>query len=235
MLSSFQNALIIGTGRGTGRALALKLAQAGTNITAVSRTTSDLESLAAENSAITPFIGDGASGIAAGLLERLKPDLLVLAGGTSPEMGSFFKQDWDAFSATWNADTKTTFEFLKAALETPLSSASTIVTVASGAAIGGSPLSGGYAGAKRMQHYLTDYAAWESNRRGLGLRCFTVYPKQFIEGTETAARACKAYADAQGVSAEQFMARWDVQLTPDALAGRILELADPAAANDPGA
>lgn len=235
MTSSIQNALIIGAGRGTGRALALQLADAGTNVTAVARTASDLDVLAAENAAITPHVGDGATGIAAGLLETTKPDLLVLAGGISPLMGSFFEQDWETFSATWNADTRTTFEFLKAAIETPLAPGGTIVTVSSGAAIGGSPLSGGYAGAKRMQHYLTNYASWESNRRDLGLRCFTVYPKQFIAGTKTAMTACKAYADAQGVSSEQFMARWEVPLTPEKLAGRILELVEPSAANDPGA
>ncbi|MEP3279951.1 MAG: SDR family oxidoreductase [Stappiaceae bacterium] len=235
MTSQFSNALIIGASRGTGRALALQLAEAGTKVTAVARTASDLETLAAENAAITSHVGDGASGIAATLLEGIRPDLLVLAGGISPKMGSFFDQDWESFSATWNSDTRTTFEFLKAALETPLSAGSTIVTVSSGAAMSGSPLSGGYAGAKRMQHYLSNYTAWESDRKKLGLRCFTVYPRQFIAGTPTAAVASQAYADARGVPAEKFMAQWEVPLTPELLASRIIELADPVAARDSGA
>lgn len=235
MTSQFSNTLIVGAGRGTGRALALQLASSGAKVTAVARTAADLEELAAENSAISPYVGDGASGIAAALLDELKPDLLVLAGGITPKMGTFFDQDWDSFSATWNSDTKTTFQFLRAAVETPLAPGSTIVTVSSGAAIGGSPLSGGYAGAKRMQHYLTNYTAWESDRRELGLRCFTVYPRQFIAGTETANSASDAYATARGVSQDKFMAQWEKQLTPELLASRIIALADPEAGYELGA
>ena len=235
MSHQFTNALIIGAGRGTGRALALQLATAGSNVTAVARTQADLNALAAENSNITAHVGDGAAGIAVELIEKIKPDLLVLAGGVSPKMGTFFDQDWESFSATWNSDTKTTFEFLKAAIEMPLAPNSTIVTVSSGAAIGGSPLSGGYAGAKRMQHYLTDYAAWESERRKLGLRCFTMYPRQFITGTKTADIASNAYATARGVSQGQFMSQWEKPLTPELLANQIVALANPEAEHKPGA
>lgn len=235
MTAQFRQALIIGAGRGTGRALSLQLAAAGTTVTAVARTETDLANLAAENPNITPYVGDGAAGIAADLVADKMPDLLMLAGGITPQMGSFFEQDWETFSATWNSDTKTTFEFLRAALNSPMAPNSTIVTFSSGAAIGGSPLSGGYAGAKRMQHYLTNYAAWESERLTLGLRCFTVYPKQFIAGTVTAESACAAYATARGVSPEQFMAQWDTPLTEDLLASRTLELVDLKTANKTGA
>lgn len=235
MIAQFKSALIIGAGRGTGREISLQLAASGTKVVAVSRTTTDLDSLAVENANITPSVGDGANGIAAGLIADVKPDLLVLAGGITPKMGTFFEQDWDSFSATWNSDTKTTFEFLQAAIETPMKSGSTIVTFSSGAAIGGSPLSGGYAGAKRMQHYLTNYAAWESDRRELDLRCFTIYPKQFIAGTKTADSACSAYAAARSVSQEQFMSQWEKPLTPEVLASRMIELVDHNATNTTGA
>ena len=43
-------------------------------------------------------------------------------------------------------------------------------TLSSGAALFGSPLSGGYAGAKAAIRWLTDYAADESQRAGLGIR-----------------------------------------------------------------
>ncbi|MEO0384990.1 MAG: SDR family oxidoreductase [Pseudomonadota bacterium] len=235
MTTPFKNALIIGAGRGTGRALALQLAAQGTKVTAVARTAADLEKLHAEAPSIKPYVGDGSAGIAANVIGKVKPDLLILAGGVTPKMGSFFDQDWESFSATWNNDTKTTFDFLKAAIQTPLAPNSTIVTLSSGAAISGSTLSGGYAGAKRMQHYLTNYAAWESDRRNLGLRCFTVYPKQFITGTHTADIASQSYADARGVSQSEFMAQWEAQLTPDLLASRTLELVDPQATQTQGA
>jgi NAD(P)-dependent dehydrogenase (short-subunit alcohol dehydrogenase family) len=235
MITDFQNALIIGAGRGTGRAIAQKLANAGTKVTAVARTSNDLETLAAEQPNVTPHVGDGAGGIAKALLSQLNPDLLVLAGGITPQMSSYHEQDWETFSATWNSDTKMTFEFLQAALEMPLAPNSTIVSLSSGAAISGSPLSGGYAGAKRMQHYLTNYTAWESDKRGLGLRCFTVYPKQFIAGTQTADTASNAYAMARGISQGEFMAQWATPLTTDLLAARVIDLADPKTSHAPGA
>jgi NAD(P)-dependent dehydrogenase (short-subunit alcohol dehydrogenase family) len=235
MTIHFQNALIIGAGRGTGHALALKLANGGTKVTAVSRTAGDLEKLGAKHTNISTHLGDGASGIADKLMKQIKPDLLVLAGGITPKMGSFHEQNWESFSATWNSDTKTTFDFLKAAIEMPMAPQGTIVTVSSGAAISGSMLSGGYAGAKRMQHYLTNYTARESDKLGLGLRCFTVYPKQFIAGTQTADIASNAYATAQGVSQGAFMEQWDAQLTPELLADRMIELVDPTAKHPQGA
>jgi len=235
MTSQYSKALIIGAGRGTGRALALKLADAGIQVTAVARTASDLEKLKAENKDIDVVVGDGSDGIANNLVGDIQPDLLLLAGGITPRMGSFFDQDWDSFSAAWNGDTKTTFEFLKAALITPMARYSAIVTFASGAAINGSWLSGGYAGAKRMQHYLTNYALKESDRRNLGLRCFTVYPLQLILGTSTGDTAVKAYADAQSVSIAEFRAQWDTQLTPDYLAGQVIDLVDRENVHMPGA
>ncbi len=214
MTTQYSKALIIGAGRGTGRALALKLADAGTDVTAVARTASDLGKLKAENTAIEIVVGDGSNDIANGLVADIQPDLLLLAGGITPRMGSFFDQDWESFSAAWNGDTKSTFEFLKAAVTTPMAQDSVIVTFAGGAAINGSWLSGGYAGAKRMQHFLTNYASKESDRRKLGLRCFTVYPLQHIVGTSTGEIATEAYAAAQGVSIAEFRAQWDTQLIP---------------------
>ncbi len=235
MTPEFQNVLIIGAGRGTGRALAERLAATGSNVTAVARTQSDLDTLVAQNPKVSAYVGDGASGIASELLNKVKPNLLVLAGGVTPKMSSFHLQNWDDFSATWNTDTKTTFEFLKAAVEMPMAPKGTIVTISSGAAIGGSYLSGGYAGAKRMQHYLTNYTAREAENLGLGLRCYTVYPKQFITGTQTADIASAAYANAQGVSQDKFMSQWDRQLSPELLADRIIALIDGTADNATGA
>lgn len=40
--------------------------------------------------------------------------------------------------------------------------------ISSGAALAGSPLSGGYAGAKATQRFITAYAQGEANRAGLG-------------------------------------------------------------------
>ena len=49
--------------------------------------------------------------------------------------------------------------------------------MSSGAALRGSPLSGGYAGAKATIRFITGYAADESERAGLGIRFVSVLPQ----------------------------------------------------------
>lgn len=81
-----RHALVTGAGRGLGRAIALALAQAGARVTAVSRTASDLDSLAAEAAGIVPLVGDVQDD---GFLAQVEgmPDLDILvnnAGGNRP-------------------------------------------------------------------------------------------------------------------------------------------------------
>ena len=57
-------------------------------------------------------------------------------------------QTWETFSENWNVDVRHVFEFARAALCAPLDPGSTVVSMSSGAARMGSPMSGGYAGAK---------------------------------------------------------------------------------------
>jgi hypothetical protein len=111
---------------------------------------------------------------------------------------------------------------VKQALAVPLRPGSTVVVVSSGAAIQGSPLSGGYAGAKRMQWFLAGYAQKLSDARQLGIRTLAVLPKQFIEGTTIGARAAAAYGALSGITAEAVMKRFDVPLDADKVASAIL-------------
>ena len=68
------------------------------------------------------------------------------------------------------------FHWIRKALVLPLASGSQILVMSSGAAIPGSPLSGGYAGAKAMQRFLAAYANKESARAGLGITVSAVLP-----------------------------------------------------------
>ena len=65
--------------------------------------------------------------------------------------------------------------------------------MSSGAALAGSPLSGGYAGAKAAIRFLTSYAAAESGRDGLGIRFVSVLP-QITSATALGATFAAAYA-----------------------------------------
>jgi len=159
-------------------------------------------------------------------MTRADPDLVVVALGARPRMAPVDEHDWDSFSAVWNTDVKATFLVGQRALGRPLRAGATVIVVSSGAGLGGSPLSGGYAGAKRMQMFLAGYLQAQADRRGLGHRYVAVVPRQFLAGTAMAAAGASAYAAAAGITPEQFMARFEAPLPPDAVAAALLRVAD---------
>jgi len=225
MNQSYNTALIIGGSRGTGRALAIKLSESGTHTIVVGRTLQDLEQLKNEYSNIEILALDAtADNVASELLTRHEPDLLVLVGGVQPKMDSIKQLNWNEFSAPWNTDVKIAFEFTQAALRLPMKKGAHIVSFSSGASLFGSPLSGGYAGSKRMQHFLVNYGQRESDIAQLGLRFTSVIPKQLMQDTDIAKQASTAYAKAAGKTPKQFMAQWDKPLTADFAGSLVFDL-----------
>ena len=75
-----------------------------------------------------------------------------------------------------------------------------MVTLSSGAAVFGSPLTGGYAGAKAAIRWMSAYAADESQRAGLDIRFVSVLP-QLTPATELGAVFAAAYAAREGAGA----------------------------------
>src|SRR6266481_5194302 len=65
----------------------------------------------------------------------------------------------------------------------PLQPGSRVLVGLSGAAENGSPLSGGYAGAKRMLWFMAKYANSVSEQKELGIRFQAIVPMQMIGGT----------------------------------------------------
>ncbi len=63
------------------------------------------------------------------------------------------------------------------ALLLPLEPGSAVIAFSSGAAVNGSPISGGYAGAKATMRFIASYAASESGRNALGIRFTSVLPQ----------------------------------------------------------
>ena len=80
------------------------------------------------------------------------------------------EQSWQEFAVNWESDVKIAFHFCKAALSRPLPAGASVVLISSGAALAGSLISGGYAGAKRTQLFIANYSQKESDRLGLGLQ-----------------------------------------------------------------
>jgi NAD(P)-dependent dehydrogenase (short-subunit alcohol dehydrogenase family) len=207
---SIQRALVIGAGSGVGQATASALTTAGARVLATGR----------ERDATDP-----AQVVA--LLAEADPDLVVVAAGTRPRMVSIEEQSWEWFSAPWNVDVKIAYEVGRAALALPLRPNSTVVIVSSGAGLNpnGSPLSGGYAGAKRMQMFLAGYLQRAADARELGIRFVAVAPLQFLEGTRIGEAAAAAYGAEAGESAETYIKSWPVALDPAGVARAILSIA----------
>ena len=184
-----KRAIVIGAGSGVGRATTTALLATGARVWAVGRDPARLAGLGAE---ARPLDATDPAAIQA-LIGEVDPDLVVIAAGVRPTMAPVDQLSWEAFSAPWNTDVRIAFEVGQAALARPLRDGSTVVIVSSGAGIGGSPLSGGYAGAKRMQMFLAGYLQREATARKLGLRFVSIAPRNLLAGTAIAEAAAAAY------------------------------------------
>jgi len=225
-MTSLQNntALVIGASSGVGRATVSSLLANGASVVAVARGAEALHELAAETGGRVRTVTADAtdSSTAQRLFREFKPQLVVLTAGVQPHMATIDEQTWETFSQPWHADTQAAFHVVKAALTLPLEPGSTVAIVSSGAAVAGSPLSGGYAGAKRMQWLMADYAQDVSDSKKLGIRFFAVLPRQLIVETTIGTAAATGYGALQGISAAEFLKRrWNVPLDVDKVAAAI--------------
>jgi NAD(P)-dependent dehydrogenase (short-subunit alcohol dehydrogenase family) len=166
--------------------------------------------------------------LAATVLREVRPDVLVLNAGASHAMGPLHQQTWEAFSTTWETDVKGAFHWLRAALTIPMARGSRVLIGSSGAAIAGSPLSGGYAGAKRMLWLLAGYAQGVSTKLDLGIRFQALLPAQLVPDTDLGRVATEAYARQRGMTTEAFLATFGQPMPPRRYGERVLEiLTDP--------
>ena len=220
-----KTAVVIGASSGVGKATLKSLLAAGVRVTAVARAAEGLAALKSEfGPNLETLQADAADpGTSQRLLGELRPDFVVLTLGVRPQMGAVDELSWEAFTEAWNTDTKAAVHFTQAALRTPLAKGSVVVVVSSGAAIQGSYLSGGYAGAKRMQWWLMAYAQKVAAAKNLGIRFLTILPKQLIEGTAIAALASAGYSAALGIPAGDYMKRFEVPLDCDKVAAAIVD------------
>jgi NAD(P)-dependent dehydrogenase (short-subunit alcohol dehydrogenase family) len=219
-------ALVTGASRGFGRATAIALVKAGAEVVGVARDRTALEGLRAELGAgFTPVVADAADPVVAGqLMDKYRPRVLVLNAGASPLARPLHEHTWQTFSRNWEVDVQHAFHWTREALLRPLDQGSVVIAMSSGAAVHGSPLSGGYAGAKAAIRFLTRYAAVESERAGLGIRFVAVLP-QLTPATDLGSAAVSAYAARQGVDVATFIEKAGTALTPEQVAQSMVELA----------
>lgn len=221
---SGRTTIVVGASRGLGRGIATAFAEAGTRIIAVARTAEALAELANGVGTIQPEVADARDATVAGLLlDRYEPETVILVAGASPLMRPLQHQTWETFSVNWHTDVRIAFHWLREALLKPLRPGSRVVVISSGAAQAGSPLSGGYAGAKATQRFITGYAQDEATRAGLGITFTSVLPR-ITPLTDLGRPAVQAYAARSGQTEEEYLQPFGEPLTPEVAGAAVVEL-----------
>jgi NAD(P)-dependent dehydrogenase (short-subunit alcohol dehydrogenase family) len=146
--------------------------------------------------------------------------------GATPPMGRLDQLSWADFTAPWETDVKAGLYWIQAALNLPLAPGSRVLVGSSGAAENGSPLSGGYAGAKRMLWLMAKYADGVAKQKGLGIRFQAIVPQQIIGGTGVGDNASRVYAQEAGLDREAFLARFGAPLPPRKFGDHLVTLLD---------
>jgi hypothetical protein len=141
-------------------------------------------------------------------------------------MGRLDQLSWAEFTAPWELDVKAGLYWLQAALNLPLKPGSRVLVGSSGAAQNGSPLSGGYAGAKRMLWLMARYANGVSEQKRLGIRFQAIVPQQMVGGTGVGDAGANAYARAMGIGREEFLARYGAPMPPRQFGDHLVALLD---------
>jgi NAD(P)-dependent dehydrogenase (short-subunit alcohol dehydrogenase family) len=227
---SGRTTVVVGASRGLGRGIAHAFAEAGAPVVAVARSGPALAELAATSANIRTEVADAADAtVAPRLLDQHEPEVLVLVAGANPVMRPLQDLTWETFSVNWHADVKIAFTWLREALLKPLPPGSRVVVVSSGAAINGSPASGGYAGAKATQRFLAEYAQEESRRAGLDITVTAVMPRMTPFG-DVGRQGVRGYAARTGQSEEDYVKQLGDLLTPEVAGTALVDLvrADPA-------
>jgi NAD(P)-dependent dehydrogenase (short-subunit alcohol dehydrogenase family) len=168
---------------------------------------------------------DAADPIVAGnVLGQHRPEVLALVAGATPLLRPIHLHTWETFTTNWDVDVRMTFHWLREALLLPLPRGSRVIVMSSGAAVMGSPLSGGYAGAKATQRFLAGYAAQESQRLQLGIGITAVLPR-LTPATDLGRPAVTAYAAREGVEVSEYVHRMGPPVTPEIAGDAFVRLA----------
>jgi NAD(P)-dependent dehydrogenase (short-subunit alcohol dehydrogenase family) len=209
-----KNVVVTGGSRGLGLGLVEALVAHGAHVTVVARDADALRSVRARLGVATISADVTDETAAQRILSQVRPDILALNAGTKPRMGRLDQLSWADFTATWETDVKAGLYWLQAALNLPLKPGSRVLVGSSGAAVSGSPLSGGYGGAKRMLWFMAKYANGVSEQKNLGIRFQAIVPQQMVGDTGVGDAGANAYARAMSIERDEFLARFGTPMPP---------------------
>src|SRR6516165_3980994 len=219
------NMVVIGGSRGVGLRIVEAAIRNGARVLAVARQELPLRQLT-QAAAGTEVLSLDATdeGAPSKVFDVLQPDILVLCAGAFPPAAPLHEQSWQEFAVNWETDVKIAFHFCKAALSRPLPAGASVILISSGAALAGSPISGGYAGAKRTQLFMANYSQKESDRLGLGLRFMALAPR-IMPDTELGKHAVAGYSRYLGISEADFVQSMAAPPSASDVATAVVELA----------
>ncbi len=221
-----KNVVVTGGSRGLGLGLVEALVAHGAHVTVVARDADALGIVRARLGVATISADVTDETAAHRILTEVRPDILVLNAGAKPPMGRLDQLSWADFTATWETDVKAGFYWLQAALNLPLKPGSRVLVGSSGAGESGSPLSGGYAGAKRMLRFMAKYANGVAKQRGLDICFQAILPMQIVGGTGVGDEASSAYARSMGLGREVYLSRFGAPLPPRQFGDHVIALLD---------
>jgi NAD(P)-dependent dehydrogenase (short-subunit alcohol dehydrogenase family) len=209
MTTSSSTALVTGGSRGLGLGIATALADAGHRVVVASRS---------EGVDVT----DEAA--VAGLVARSGPiDIIVNAAGAPPVLERPDEMTWEAWRTPIDVDVRGVFNVLRAAAPV-LREGGTVVNVASGAVVVGSPLHASYsAGQAALLSLSRCFGAWLAPR---GVVTHSLSPSLTLAGSTGRAGAVR-FGAGEGLTAEEWYERrfGEEMLTPEAAGAAVLSLA----------
>ncbi len=219
--------VVVGGSRGVGREIVRRVAEEGAaEVLAVARGREALAQLTRELPDVRTLALDATTeGAPQLVLEALRPDVLVICGGAMPATAPLQDLSWEEFAANWDTDVRMSFLFCRAALRTPLASGSCVILISSGAGLAGSPISGGYAGSKRMQMFMAAYCRKESTRLKLGIRFTALVPMRIMPETDLGQAAVQGYARYLGIRPVDFIDGMKERQSPRDVAGAVVQIA----------
>lgn len=223
--------VVVGGSRGLGLGMVEAFASRAAEVTIVARDATALHQLV-EQMAVNTVSADATNADAAKrIMSETRPDIVIMNAGAEPPMERIDRVSWETFTTNWNLDVKASLHWVQAALTLPMAPGGLVILVSSGAAVQGSPLSGGYAGAKRTQWFIAKYAEALSTQLGLGLRFRVIVPRQMFTGTGVGNAGISAYAAAAGRTFTEQAATWP-DMTPRGFGDTVAELIGKTALED---
>jgi NAD(P)-dependent dehydrogenase (short-subunit alcohol dehydrogenase family) len=223
-----KNVVVTGGSRGLGLGLVESLVARGARVTVVARSADALKAVRTRLGVAT-IAADVTDEMAARrIVAETRPHVLALNAGAKPCMGRLDQLSWQDFTTNWEVDVRAGFFWVQAALQLPLGPGSRVLLSSSGAAQTGSPLSGGYAGAKRMLWFMAKYANTVAIQKRLGIRFQAIVPQQMFGGTGVGDVGAAAYARANGIDPETFLARSFTPMSPREFGEQVVTLLEDA-------